>query len=107
MWTGNWVTFIDSLFQTALIPKRGQTLRLPTNIRYMRIDPAKQAAAIESLEDGTRITRSYRDNTCAGDTFSNNGLSAGGVEMADVNSQTVQRRVTQSNKVDSIDCLID
>ncbi|EPB72575.1 Beta-ketoacyl synthase protein [Ancylostoma ceylanicum] len=40
-WTGNWVTFLDSLLQTALLAERADTLRLPTRVRHLRIDPVK------------------------------------------------------------------
>lgn len=46
-WTGNWVTFLDSLLQTALLAERADTLRLPTRIRYLRIDPNKHLKSIE------------------------------------------------------------
>lgn len=46
-WTGNWVTFLDSLLQTALLAERADTLRLPTRVRYLRIDPTKHLASVE------------------------------------------------------------
>jgi fatty acid synthase, animal type len=46
-WTGNWVTFLDSLLQTALLAERADTLRLPTRVRYLRIDPTKHLECVE------------------------------------------------------------
>ena len=46
-WTGNWVTFLDSLLQTALLAERADTLRLPTRVRYLRIDPVRHLECIE------------------------------------------------------------
>lgn len=46
-WTGNWVTFLDSLLQTALLAERADTLRLPTRVRYLRIDPLKHLECVE------------------------------------------------------------
>lgn len=46
-WTGNWVTFLDSLLQTALLAERADSLRLPTRVRYLRIDPVKHMEHIQ------------------------------------------------------------
>lgn len=54
-WTGNWVTFLDSLLQTALLAERADTLRLPTRVRYLRIDPVKHLEHVE--ERGSHIPR--------------------------------------------------
>lgn len=46
-WTGNWITFLDSLLQTALLAERADSLRLPTRVRYIRIDPIKHLEHIQ------------------------------------------------------------
>lgn len=48
-WTGNWVTFLDSLLQTALLAERADTLRLPTRVRYLRIDPNQHMDHIKEV----------------------------------------------------------
>lgn len=53
-WTGNWVSFLDSLLQTALLAERADTLRLPTRLRYMRIDPKKHLESVTEL-DGVKV----------------------------------------------------
>lgn len=50
-WTGNWVTFLDSLLQTALLAERADSLRLPTRVRYLRIDPVKHMEHIQEKGD--------------------------------------------------------
>lgn len=55
-WTGNWVTFLDSLLQTALLAERGDSLRLPTRVRYLRIDPIKHLEHI--IEKGISVIKS-------------------------------------------------
>ncbi len=45
-WTGNWVTFLDSLLQMTILVERTDTLRLPTRLRYIRIDPVRHAKSI-------------------------------------------------------------
>ncbi|MEQ2203531.1 hypothetical protein XENOCAPTIV_000317, partial [Xenoophorus captivus] len=39
-WTGNWVTFLDTMLQMMVVGIPGRTLRLPTRIRSVYIDPA-------------------------------------------------------------------
>lgn len=59
-WTGNWVTFLDSLLQTALLAERADTLRLPTRVRYLRIDPLRHLEHVQ--EKGTTILIYKRKN---------------------------------------------
>ena len=84
-WRGNWVTFLDSLLQTALLAERADTLRLPTRVRYMRIDPVKHLTHVEE-RDGIQVVELYND-------IATNGCIAGGVECCDLTAHTVSRRV--------------
>uniref|UniRef100_A0AC35U6Z3 Carrier domain-containing protein n=1 Tax=Rhabditophanes sp. KR3021 TaxID=114890 RepID=A0AC35U6Z3_9BILA len=84
-WNGNWVTFLDSLLQTALLAERADTLRLPTRVRYLRVDPVKQLENIQEV-DGLNIIELRND-------ISTNGCVAGGVECCDLTSNTVSRRL--------------
>ncbi|CAD5216831.1 unnamed protein product [Bursaphelenchus okinawaensis] len=90
-WTGNWVTFLDSLLQTALLAERNDTLKLPTRVRYLRIDPAKHLASVEE-KDGIQVVELRND-------ISTNGCVAGGVECCDLNAQTVQRRMQSAGQL--------
>lgn len=84
-WTGNWVTFLDSLLQTALLAERNDTLRLPTRVRHLRIDPVKHLASVVE-KDGIQVVELRND-------IATNGCVAGGVECCDLNAHTVQRRM--------------
>ncbi|KAI6188362.1 Fatty acid synthase [Aphelenchoides besseyi] len=90
-WTGNWVTFLDSLLQTALLAERADTLRLPTRVRYLRIDPTKHLASVEE-RDGIQVVELRND-------IATNGCVAGGVECCDLNAHTVQRRMQTSGQL--------
>ncbi|KAL3097970.1 hypothetical protein niasHT_027515 [Heterodera trifolii] len=83
-WTGNWVTFLDSLLQTALLAERADTLRLPTRVRYLRIDPTRHLECVEE-RDGIQVVELRND-------IATNGCIAGGVECCDLTAHTVQRR---------------
>lgn len=38
-WTGNWVTFLDTMLQMLVVGLSGRSLRLPTRIRSVCVDP--------------------------------------------------------------------
>uniref|UniRef100_A0A8C0C432 Fatty acid synthase n=1 Tax=Buteo japonicus TaxID=224669 RepID=A0A8C0C432_9AVES len=39
LWNGNWVTFLDTLLHVTILAESGRSLRLPTRIRSVYIDP--------------------------------------------------------------------
>lgn len=39
-WSGNWVTFLDTMLQMMVVGLSGRSLRLPTRIRSVCIDPS-------------------------------------------------------------------
>jgi hypothetical protein len=80
------VVFLDQLFQAEMLPERGDTLRLPTRLRYMRIDPVRHARCVSTGEDGVSTVAMFTD-------LRSRGRIAGGVEMRDLTAQTVQRRM--------------
>lgn len=47
-WTGNWVSYIDTLLQFELISKKTRELRLPTYIKEVVIDPVYHKRVIEN-----------------------------------------------------------
>uniref|UniRef100_A0A1I7ZWW4 Fatty acid synthase n=1 Tax=Steinernema glaseri TaxID=37863 RepID=A0A1I7ZWW4_9BILA len=88
---GNWVTFLDALLQTALLAERADTLRLPTRVRYLRIDPVKHLEHVVE-RDGIQVVELRNDVTT-------NGCIAGGVECCDLNAHTVSRRMQQAGQI--------
>ena len=90
-WTGNWVTFLDSLLQTALLAERADTLRLPTRVRYLRVDPVKHLEHVVE-QDGIQVVELRNDH-------STNGCVAGGVECCELTAHTVARRMQTSGQL--------
>ncbi|VDP12544.1 unnamed protein product [Onchocerca flexuosa] len=90
-WTGNWVTFLDSLLQTALLAERADSLRLPTRVRYLRIDPIKHMEHIQEI-DGIQVIELRND-------IATNGCIAGGVECCDLTAHTVARRLQSAGQL--------
>uniref|UniRef100_A0A5S6QNC3 Fatty acid synthase n=1 Tax=Trichuris muris TaxID=70415 RepID=A0A5S6QNC3_TRIMR len=90
LWNGNWVTFLDALLQTALLMEKMDTLKLPTRMRYLRIDPEKHRKSVIRLDDKEIV-----DGRCDAAT---NGFAAGGVEVRELVAQTVPRRLHHGTK---------
>ncbi|VDN07232.1 unnamed protein product [Thelazia callipaeda] len=90
-WTGNWVTFLDSLLQTALLAERADSLRLPTRVRYLRIDPVKHLERVQE-KDGIQVIELRND-------IATNGCVAGGVECCDLTAHTVARRLQSAGQL--------
>lgn len=53
-WTGNWVTFIDTMLQFSILGLKVKELYLPTRMQRVIIDPVKHLELIESLEENSR-----------------------------------------------------
>ena len=45
-WDGNWITFVDSLLQSALMGQPFRKLMVPVMIKYLRCDPQILSRAI-------------------------------------------------------------
>ncbi|EDV19158.1 uncharacterized protein TRIADDRAFT_62374 [Trichoplax adhaerens] len=50
IWEGNWVTFLDAMLQMSSVNLIGRSLRLPTRIRYISINPTKQTYYLQEDE---------------------------------------------------------
>lgn len=50
-WTGNWVSYIDTLLQFELISIKTRELRLPTYIEEVIIDPVYHKEVVKGLSN--------------------------------------------------------
>lgn len=57
-WDNNWVTFLDAMLQAALISDKCDALKLPTRLRYLRIDPYKHRES--AIKIGGKGSANYR-----------------------------------------------
>ncbi|XP_067860263.1 fatty acid synthase [Heptranchias perlo] len=88
LWTGNWVTFLDTMLQVIVARLPGRSLRIPIRIRSVCIDP---------LLHGERI-QEYQDNKKAVDIVVNRCLDnvvAGGVQLSGTHATVTPRRQQQ------------
>lgn len=49
-WTGEWISFLDTMLQLSVLRLPGRGLRLPTRLRSLRIDPSIQ---LEKAKEGS------------------------------------------------------
>lgn len=57
-WSNNWVTFVDTMLQVQVLSIPGRSLRLPTRIKSLRIDPAvhqQRLIQIDSQRQGESL----------------------------------------------------
>lgn len=55
LWNQNWVSFLDTMLQIQVLGLPGRSLRLPTRIKSLRIDPThhqETATDIDSQRQG-------------------------------------------------------
>uniref|UniRef100_A0A8C3MLL2 Fatty acid synthase n=1 Tax=Geospiza parvula TaxID=87175 RepID=A0A8C3MLL2_GEOPR len=77
LWNGNWVTFLDTLLHMLILPETGRSLRLPTRIRSVCIDPVlhREQVSFEVVVD-----------RCL------DSLKAGGVQINGLHASVAPRR---------------
>ena len=51
-WTGNWVTFLDTMLQMVVVGMSGRSLRLPTRIRSVCVDPVAHPGKAYKFTEG-------------------------------------------------------
>ncbi|XP_060080138.1 fatty acid synthase-like [Ylistrum balloti] len=85
LWTGNWVSYLDTMLQMSVLHMPGGALRLPTRIRSLAIDPVVQNSSVYQTQDGHQVTSIWMDE-CT------NSCVAGGVEIDGLHATVAQRR---------------
>lgn len=84
-WTGNWVTFLDTMLQMIVLGLPGGGLRLPTRIRSVYVHPAAHLEKVSEHAEGKQavdvhVSR-YLDN-----------ITAGGVQICGLHATVAPRR---------------
>lgn len=86
-WTGNWISFVDTMLQAQVLTMPGNSLRLPTRFTAIRIDPrvhASRAFDLNEKEKGLRVINDHILDTCI----------SGGVEVVGLHTTVAPRRAT-------------
>nr|AKG51661.1 fatty acid synthase [Oryzias sinensis] len=89
-WTGNWVTFLDTMLQMLVVGLPGRSLRLPTRIRSVCIDPSAHVAKVYKYSDEKQAVdvtvRRHLDS-----------IVAGGVQICGLHATVAPRRQQQQS----------
>uniref|UniRef100_A0A673IXC9 Fatty acid synthase n=1 Tax=Sinocyclocheilus rhinocerous TaxID=307959 RepID=A0A673IXC9_9TELE len=84
-WTGNWVTFLDTMLQMIVVGLPGRSLRLPTRIRSVYVDPKLHEERVNEYADAVDI----HVNHCL------DNITAGGVQICGLHTTVAPRRQQQ------------
>ncbi|XP_075436103.1 fatty acid synthase isoform X2 [Ascaphus truei] len=88
LWNGNWVTFLDSMLQMIVLGLSGRSLRLPTRILSVCIDPRLHKERVCEHTENRRAVH-VAVNSCL------ERIVAGGVEICGLHAITTPRRLLQ------------
>uniref|UniRef100_A0A8C5H966 Fatty acid synthase n=1 Tax=Gouania willdenowi TaxID=441366 RepID=A0A8C5H966_GOUWI len=88
-WTSNWVTFLDSMLQMIVLGLPGRSLRLPTRIRSVCIDPSLHLSKVRCFDLSLAVDVSV--NHCL------DSLTAGGVQICGLHATVAPRRQQQQS----------
>ncbi|KAM7371282.1 hypothetical protein PAMP_010767 [Pampus punctatissimus] len=89
-WTGNWVTFLDTMLQMIVVGLSGRSLRLPTRIRSVCVDPAVHLEKVCEYTDGKQAV-DVHVNRCL------DKITAGGVQICGLHATVAPRRQQQQS----------
>ncbi|XP_066093790.1 fatty acid synthase [Saccopteryx bilineata] len=85
LWKNNWVTFLDTMLQMFILGTSQRSLRLPTRIATVHINPATHRQKVYALQDGIQVV-DVVVNSCL------NRTAAGGVLIARPHTSVAPRR---------------
>ncbi|KAG7491726.1 hypothetical protein MATL_G00007310 [Megalops atlanticus] len=89
-WTGNWVTLLDTMLQMIVVGLAGRSLRLPTRIRSVCVDPALHEERVKDYAEGKRAV-DVHVNRCL------DSIVAGGVQICGLHATVAPRRQQQQS----------
>ncbi|KAM4525814.1 fatty acid synthase [Fundulus diaphanus] len=89
-WTGNWVTFLDTMLQMMVVGLPGRSLRLPTRIRSVSIDPAVHLDKVCKHTDEIQAV-DVHVSRCL------DSIVAGGVQLSGLHATVAPRRQQQQS----------
>lgn len=85
LWRDNWVTFLDSMLQMSILSACQRSLRLPTRIGAIHIDPTAHQRKVHVLQDETPAVRVVVSSAL-------NSTAAGGALISGLHASVAPRR---------------
>ncbi|XP_033896426.3 fatty acid synthase-like [Acipenser ruthenus] len=88
LWSGNWVTFLDTMLQMIVVGLSGRSLRLPTRIRSVSVDPRLHEERVRDHTEDKKVV-DVVVNRCL------DNIVAGGVQICGLHATVAPRRQQQ------------
>uniref|UniRef100_A0A8C5Q5P7 Fatty acid synthase n=1 Tax=Leptobrachium leishanense TaxID=445787 RepID=A0A8C5Q5P7_9ANUR len=88
LWTGNWVIFLDTMLQMMVLGLKGRSLRLPTRIASVSIDPKAHDDHVQAHQEDSKAVP-VTVNRCL------ERIVSGGVMISGLHATTAPRRQQQ------------
>uniref|UniRef100_A0A8B9MNS5 Fatty acid synthase n=1 Tax=Accipiter nisus TaxID=211598 RepID=A0A8B9MNS5_9AVES len=90
VWNGNWVTFLDTLLHVTILAESGRSLRLPTRIRSVYIDPVLHQKQVCQYRDNIEgnVSHAWAFASC----FDFCVDESGGVQLNGLHASVAPRR---------------
>ncbi|MGH0136067.1 UNVERIFIED_CONTAM: hypothetical protein FKN15_019025 [Acipenser sinensis] len=88
LWSGNWVTFLDTMLQMIVVGLSGRSLRLPTRIRSVCVDPRLHEERVRDYTEDKKVV-DVVVNRCL------DNIVAGGVQICGLHATVAPRRQQQ------------
>ncbi|KAK6328250.1 hypothetical protein J4Q44_G00002280 [Coregonus suidteri] len=89
-WTDNWVTFLDTMLQMIVVGLSGRSLRLPTRIRSVCVDPTIHQEMVSDYAEGKKAV-DVHVSRCL------DNIVAGGVQICGLHATVAPRRQQQQS----------
>uniref|UniRef100_A0A4W5R3G1 Fatty acid synthase n=1 Tax=Hucho hucho TaxID=62062 RepID=A0A4W5R3G1_9TELE len=89
-WTDNWVTFLDTMLQMIVVGLSGRSLRLPTRIRSVCVDPTIHLERVTDYAEGKKAV-DVHVSRCL------DNIVAGGVQICGLHATVAPRRQQQQS----------
>uniref|UniRef100_A0A674EV27 Fatty acid synthase n=1 Tax=Salmo trutta TaxID=8032 RepID=A0A674EV27_SALTR len=89
-WTDNWVTFLDTMLQMIVVGLSGRSLRLPTRIRSVCVDPNIHQERVTDYAEGKKAV-DVHVSRCL------DNIVAGGVQICGLHATVAPRRQQQQS----------
>ncbi|KAK2504120.1 hypothetical protein MC885_011188 [Smutsia gigantea] len=85
LWKDNWVTFLDTMLQMSILDSEQHSLRLPTRITSIHIDPATHRQSMQALQGEAQAADVVVDRCLS-------CMVAGGVRFSWIHTSAAPRR---------------
>ncbi|MGH0126077.1 UNVERIFIED_CONTAM: hypothetical protein FKN15_016292 [Acipenser sinensis] len=96
LWSGNWVTFLDTMLQMIVVGLSGRSLRLPTRIRSVCVDPRLHEERVRDHTEDKKDWWHLKNGGCCRQPLPRQHCGGGGgVQICGLHATVAPRRQQQ------------